>query len=487
VSALAQLWEQHGGLIALCLSIAIASLAILHILLFKSNSLAALLWIGLVALFPFAGAALYWVFGINRVWNRRQRADGPRITEQSFTAQQLPANIDQLPPVHQVGGRITGESLCASNQLALLVNGEEAFPAMLRAISNAKSEILLASFIFDRDQVGRSFVDALTAAQDRGVRVCLLLDDAGRRYSLPSVVRLLREKGLEHRLFMPLRLLPPSLSINLRNHRKILLVDQSLGFLGGMNIGDRQLVSGESRLKASDLHFCVEGPVLHDLRRLFLTDWDLSGGAELPDPEATPAPLGIDNSATNKEILQANSLCRLVADGPDHQLHHLSLLIAGVVSAAERRIVLITPYFLPDRKLMGALQAAALRGVAVTVVIPHVCNWPVVRWALNHSLWELLGTGIRVVEQPEPFAHAKCLLIDDSYVLVGSANIDARSLRLNFELGLEVCGDSFAASVADYVDDVISRSVEITTDQVSGRGLLARIRDALAGLLAPYL
>ncbi len=471
------------------IELAVASIALIHILISKTNSLAALLWIVFVVLWPLAGGAVYWVFGINRVWNANRRMGTVQWTDQSLPVARLPDGLAEQAPLLQVGGRVTGQPFTEGGHVELLVNGEAAFPAMLSAIDTAQTEVLLASYIFDRDHTGRQFVDALAAARQRGVRVCVLLDDVGRRHSFPTVTGWFTQAQIEYRLFMPLRLLPPSLSINLRNHRKLLLVDQQAGFAGGMNIGDRQLIKGDSALKAADLHFLLSGPAVADLRALFLQDWRASGGL----PLVPPAPLTRTGVVQPSDLrsslppLNGGGQIRIVPDGPDERLHHLAQLIAGVVSAARHRVVVITPYFLPDRRLVGALQSAALRGVAVTVLIPQASNWPIVRWALNHGVWELLSAGVQVFEQAPPFVHTKCLLIDDDYALVGSANIDSRSLRLNFEVGIEVVDPTFVAALDHYVATALVRSSAVTSEQVGARSLLVRLRDAISGLFAPYL
>lgn len=456
------------------LHVLFAIVSVLHILLFKSNPRAALGWLAFVVVFPLAGPVVYWLFGVNRV---RRKAQGEGIF--SWTEQgTLPefshrASADGL---RNVGWHVVGREPVANNEVMALSDGEAAYPAMLAAIAGAREEVLLSTYIFDRDTTGGRFVRALADAVQRGVRVCVLVDDIGRRHSLPTIVGLLRRHQVPVRTFMPLRLLPPSLSINLRNHRKALLVDAQTGFVGGMNIGDRHLVKGLTASPTRDLHFQLRGPVLGDLRAVFAEDWLSAKGAPLP-LLVRPAELGEE----------ARCDCRVVADGPDEQLDHLSLLIEGVISAARHRVTIVTPYFLPERRLIGALQSAALRGVVVSVLIPQDNNWPLVRWALGNSLWELLIAGVCVYEQPAPFAHTKCLLVDDEYVLIGSTNLDPRSLRLNFELGVEVFDAQFASSVSDLVARMIARAHPITRTSVSERALLTRLRDALAALLTPYI
>jgi cardiolipin synthase len=259
----------------------------------------------------------------------------------------------------------------------------------------------------------------------------------------------------------------------------LLLIDGLEAFAGGMNIGDRQLTQGPSKNRASDLHFHLRGPVVDELRGLFVDDWELAGGGPLSVPTASP--IGEHNLATPL------TECRVIADGPDEQLNHLALLIEGVVSAAQQHITVVTPYFLPEKSLIGALCAAALRGVQVTIVIPRTNNWPFVRWALGHNLWELLSAGVVVVEQPAPFAHTKCLVIDDNYALIGSANLDARSLRLNFELGIEIFGSEFCATLTNHIDSISRKSTRLAKESIRNRNLGIRLRDALAALFAPYL
>ena len=253
---------------------------------------------------------------------------------------------------------------------------------MLRAIDEADREVLLSSYIFDNDDSGRQFIERLAAARARGCDVCVLIDDVGIRYSFPTILRELERAELPYRRFMPLRLLPPSFSINLRTHRKLLITDRRLVFSGGMNIGDRQLVHGPSPHRASDLHFGFEGPLAAHCVRLFSEDWKFSKGGNLPVWEARQPPAGAAS-------------CRLIADGPDETLDSLMLVIMGAIASARRRVWIMTPYFLPERQMMGCLQAAALTGVDVRVMIPARNNWPMVQWALQHNMWELLDAGER--------------------------------------------------------------------------------------------
>ncbi|HET9064074.1 MAG TPA: phospholipase D-like domain-containing protein, partial [Candidatus Binatia bacterium] len=418
--------------------VAVATVSAGHALLTKRDPRAALGWIAACVLFPLVGPLLYFAFGINRIRMRAQKlvatgADGAveRI-EDTVPAPGVPGELSQL---ERVGWALTGVPLSTGNRVELLHNGEAAFPAMLAAIERAREEIVLATYIFETNDTGRRFVDALAAARDRGVRVLVLIDGIGELYSFPWAARLLRKRDVRVLRFLPPRLLPPRLQINLRNHRKVLVVDGETAFTGGMNIGDRYLAErSENPRRVVDVHARVTGPVVHHLRRAFVEDWRWVSGETLPEIAPTTGPTGA-------------AACRVIADGPSEDLEKIAMLLVAAISVATRRVCIMTPYFLPPRSLITALQAASLRGVEVRVVLPEKNNLPYVHWATRKMLWELLGRGVRVYLQPPPFVHTKLFRIDDDYVLLGSANIDPRSLRLNFELVLEAYDAELAADV----------------------------------------
>ncbi|MEM1437093.1 MAG: phospholipase D-like domain-containing protein, partial [Pseudomonadota bacterium] len=296
----------------------------------------------------------------------------------------------------------------------------------------------------------------------------------------------LRRAAIPTRRFMPMRVLPPSVSLNLRNHRKLLLVDRRCAFTGGMNISARHLLEQESANVAADVHFHLRGPIVDRLVTIFREDWAAAGAvADCPLTAAAPqvsAP-GPESAAVPPESCQ----CRLIADGPGDELDRLPLLISGVVSAARSRVWVMTPYFLPEARLVGALQSAALRGVDVRIVVPERSNWPPVDWAMGHGLWRLVNVGVQIVLQPPPFCHTKYLLIDDNYALVGSSNLDPRSLRLNFELNVEVFCPALNAELAAHFEAALASGAAIDQSRIRDRGVLIRLRDAFAALFTPYL
>ena len=229
-----------------------------------------------------------------------------------------------------------------------------------------------------------------------------------------------------------------------------------------------------SRGATADLHFRVRGPVVGQLEDIFIEDWRFVTGETIEPLRAGDAAAG-------------GGLCRCISDGPNEDLDKISLVLMGAISAAQREIIIVTPYFLPSREMIASLQSAALRGVAVSVILPQRSNLPFIDWATRNLLWELLQHGVGVYYQPPPFAHTKLFVVDGVYAHVGSANMDPRSLRLNFELNLELAGGPCVDRLTAYARERRRTSVEVSQREIEGRGLAVRLRDAACWLFLPYL
>jgi len=478
----------------LVISLLLPALALLtagHALLHKKDPRAALGWVSFCLFFPLAGPVAYGLFGINRVSTRARklersnpfRLSGDQEEGEAETSGSLeiPINSEPAEPDHspeeifKVSRQVSRRPLVSGNRVDLLQGGEEAYPAMLAAIAAAGKRVFLATYIFDTDGTGRSFIEALATASRRGVDVRVLLDGVGELYSWPRAGTLLRRAGVRVDRFLPPRLLPPALHLNLRNHRKILVVDSDTAFAGGMNLGDRHLVADqENRRRVNDIHFRLSGPVAAQLEEIFLEDWGFCTGQQETPPSITAAPAG-------------TARCRAVVDGPNEDLGKLQFILLGAIAGARHSIGIMTPYFLPDREMISALQVAALRGVEVTIILPIRNNLPYLHWATRHMLWELLEYGVRIYYQPPPFAHSKLFVVDHDYALIGSANFDPRSLRLNFEIGVEIADSRFCRELTDFINDTRGRSTPLIMAELEDRSLPVRLRDAAVWLFSPYL
>lgn len=457
-----------------------------HALAYKRDPRAATLWIVIVWLFPLVGAVLYFLFGVNRIqrWAASLRADVTRLQAHPAGAVCAPEELPEAFPdgaldlegLARAVGQVTSRPLLRGNRITPLVDGDEAFPAMLGAIAAAKRSVTLSTYIFDADEVGCAFARALGEAVRRGVEVRVLVDATGARYSWPSIFRALRREKVPYARF--LRLLPIArlLAMNLRNHRKIMVVDGDLGFTGGMNIRVGHWLGKNSRRPVRDIHFRVEGPITGRLQEVFGEDWHFTTGEALrgelwfpPPAEAGP------------------SVVRGISDGPDEDFDQLRWTILTALTAARCSIRVATPYFLPEPSLVAALNVAAMRGLSVDILLPSRSNLPLVHSASRAHWWQVLKHGCRIWLTPPPFDHSKLLIIDDAWCLVGSANWDPRSLRLNFEFNIECYDPELAKQLAQAFDLRRASAQQVTLKHVDDRSLPVRLFDGAARLLTPFL
>ena len=456
-------------------------LASVHALLNKRDSRAATLWLGIIWFVPVLGAILYLSLGVNRI---RRRA--VKLGVHKTFSRGVPENLgepehdgaEHLKHIARVVNRVATQPLTAGNKIEPLVNGDAAFPAMLAAIEAAKKSVTLCTYIFDNDESGQKFVAALERAVQRGVAVRVLIDSAGTRYSFPPITWKLRRTQIPFAKFLPASIFTPwrAATINLRNHRKSLVVDGQIGFTGGINIRHGNVLADQPKSPVQDLHFRVEGPVVGELQEAFANDWAFTTG-EILDGEIWFSEL--------KET--GNVIARVISDGPDADFENARWTLLAALAEAQTSVKIITPYFLPDNALITALNLASLRGVRVDIILPAKNNLPFVHWASRAQWWQVLERGCHVWLTPPPFDHSKLMIVDGHWVLFGSANWDARSLRLNFEMNVECYCREFAREMEKIVEGKISAAHEVTKAEVDARILPAKLRDAIARLFSPYL
>jgi cardiolipin synthase A/B len=448
-----------------------------HAMIYKRESRSAALWVILIWVMPALGPVLYLLMGVNRV--RRRAARLRRAMVRHRTEPQLAPGAPpgtHLAPLARMLDNVIERPLVPGNLVEDLVDGVQAYPAMLEAIESAQYSIMLASYIFHADGIGAQFVDALVRAVKRGVQVRVLVDDVDVRFTWSSAYKPLRRAGVPLGVFNP-PLVPARLNaVHLRNHRKILVVDGRLGFTGGMNI-DRRYWNPDAPGQASrDLHFRLRGPVVAQLAEVFADDWQFATGEAL---RGAPwfAPLEAAGSV----------LARCIDDGPDEGTEPLRWAIVGGLNQAQRSVRVMTPYFVPDGSLITALDVAAMRGVEVDILLPSVSDLPHVHWAAFGQLWQVLERGCRVWLSTAPFDHSKLMVVDGAWTLLGSANWDARSLRLNFELNVECYSVEFGARMEGLLQARINAARPVTMDEIHARPLAVKLRDGAARLFAPFL
>lgn len=468
--------------ISSALSFAVALVAAGHAVIYKRDPRSATLWVLLISMLPLAGALLYLLLGINRYRRRalRQSRDDELDLDRPG-AGEIPAEIpDALAGLAQLVGRATRLPLTCGNRIEPLVDGAQAYPAMLDAIDGAQHSIALASYIFDRRGIGQTFIDALRRAHKRGVKICVLIDDVYARLSFRSAYHPLRRSGIAVASFNP-TLLPARLhAAHLRNHRKILVVDNRQGFTGGMNIYNPYWRPEDLRQACHDLHFRIEGPVVAHLAEAFARDWFDTTGDVLDAAFWGDPPQQSQGSTWQ-------SLARGIEAGPDETIDRMRWTFMGALHSARHTVRIWTPYFVPDQSMLAALSAASLRGVRVELLTPANNDHRTVQWAAQAHFWQVLEHGVRIFERPAPFDHTKLMLVDGQWVCLGSANWDARSLRLNFEFNVEVYDSRLCAELERLYDSIRDQSTEVTRSTLIARPWPTKLRNGFARLLTPVL
>jgi len=481
------------------LSLLIGALTTIHILRFKHReSVSAVLWIFIAFTFPFVGPLLYFLFGINRVKMKGLRLEATRedlLTDPGNQATRAlrsrTENLQRHAPrghsretmhaVSTLDRQLRDMPALDGNRIHLLRDGNQAYPAMLEAIQEARDSIHMQTYIIHPDRTGRRFMDLLAEKARQGVSVRFLYDRLGSSTAHLSgfFLEYQAEPNLHVRGYALIHPLKRRMQINLRNHRKLLVVDGRTGFVGGINIHDENISSPARGLGVRDTHFEVQGPVVSELQYSFLQDWYHTS-------EENPESL-LRNAYFPPQTARGEDLARVVRSGPGYDYEAIYRAFFTLLVMARKSIRLLTPYFVPDAPLFTALANAAARGVDVRLIVPRKNNHWYIHYATRSFFAPLLQAGVRVYERPPPFVHTKALLVDSQWAFVGSANFDIRSFRLNFELNLEARGPFAEIELRQALQEEVMQSRELQLTDFERRRPWEPFLENLCSLAAPLL
>ncbi|WP_457651233.1 cardiolipin synthase [Rhodocaloribacter sp.] len=478
------LWEgitSIGIPLAYALGLVSAFDAVMH----TRTAQGATAWAIALVLMPFLALPLYWFFGRTHFEDYLDALRGFDAEVDRRLAGTAPPPPGLLaPPAPPHDPRTRGELLAfqnlsthpftRGNGVRLLIDGDATFEAVFAGIEAAETYVLAQFYIIRDDEIGRAFQRRLIEAARRGVRVYLLYDEVGS-HSLPRrYVRKLKDAGVEVSSFSGKRSRLGRFRLNFRNHRKIVVVDGVKAYAGGLNVGDEYLGRDPKLSPWRDTHLAVTGPAVQGLQRSFIRDW-YYGRRETPDLRWTPVLDAEDRSAL------------VLASGPADELETCGLLFMHAIESAERRVWVATPYFVPDGRVLGALQLAALRGVDVRVLMPRKSDNPLFKYVPYAYLPEVGEAGVKVYLYEEGFMHQKVLLVDDDYGAVSTANLDNRSFRLNFEVTCLVNDAGFCREVAQMLEADFARSTMLSHHMLAQQSFAFRFAVQTTRLLAPVL
>lgn len=445
------------------------------------TSQGAIAWAISLVTFPLVAVPLYLVFGRRRfernIAARRavNSALAPAMTDLERSAQTAEAPRDSAEYARlQPLSRLAKFPFVAGNDARLLIDGEATFAALFEQIEAASDYVLVQYYLVRDDHIGKALRQRLLGKLAEGVAVLFLYDGVGSR-GLDAYVAELRQAGARTAEFGVAGRLSRRLQLNFRNHRKIVVVDGKVGFLGGLNVGDEYLGRHPRLSPWRDTHVMITGPAAIKLQISFVEDWfDATG--EIPD-------LGWQSPV----MAQADRQVLILPSSPADTLETCGLFFTYLINRARHRVWIVSPYFVPDEAIVSALQLAALRGVAVRILLPAKSdNW-LVQLAGYSYLRAIESTGIAVYRYLPGFLHQKVVLVDDDIATIGTANFDNRSFRLNFEITAVIADHAFNGEVAGMLEKDFSLSERVDRDQAQRPGWLFRLATRLARLLAPVL
>jgi len=443
---------------------------------------AALAWLLVILLLPIPGLLLFWSFGRSKMprW-RLDRLDEFRQAMSKFREQLLPASkadghpVDHdLAPTAQLAHNLGRFRVVGHNDVELITDYRGGLDRLIADIDAARHHVHLLYYIFADDQATVGIFTALERAVRRGVTCRVLFDAVGSRSWSRSVRRKLRAAGVQVHAILPWGLFRRRATrVDLRNHRKIVVIDGTIGYVGSQNLVDSQFIAG---LCYEELVARIRGPAVWQLQYVFASDWYLDGDALLNDPEFFPA-----------AEMPANVAVQVLPSGPHSPHENNQRLIVSLVHAARERIVVTTPYFVPDEPLLQAIETAAVRGVEVHLIVSRrTDNW-LVRMAQESYYDELLDFGVHVHRYEPQFLHTKCLSVDGEIVLIGSSNMDIRSFRLNSEISMLIYDREVAARLRVEEERYLRDSHELGRTRWGNISYVRRLSQGLARLVSPLL
>lgn len=451
------------------------------------NPLKTLSWMLVILFIPIIGIIIYFFFGRNyrkqKIYTRKSMADSARLADNADLQVSLLSTVlaGESEAIRTKGHLIhlmlrnNRSLLTLDNKLDLLVNGSQTFPAMLDAIASATSFIHLEFYRFEPDILGTEFSDLMMRKAGEGVRVRVIYDDVGSWNIRKPFIMKMREAGVQIYPFIPVRFPSFSSKINYRNHRKILVVDGKVGFVGGLNIADKYLHGLPHLGPWVDTHLKVEGEAVAALDRVFIADWDFVSGEELP-PEGSLS-----------QVLKTGNRClvQVASSGPDTDWATIMQVYFSAIATAKSSIYLTSPYFSPDESLLTALKTAALSGVDVRMIFPKETDSIIANWNTRSYIAELLEAGVRIFLYRNGFIHSKYLLVDNIFSSVGSPNVDVRSFDLDFEVTALIYDEDFALRLGVLFAEDLKNCTEVTLGEWEKRSRRERYKESLARIFGP--
>ena len=480
MSYMEYLWNPYTAwLIFIIYALTILS-CIIVILSENRNPIRSLAWVIALIFLPGVGLIFYAFFGRSlKGMHLISRRNKRKLFHNRSTKKVDINNLNLTPDEKQIvklTHNISRYPFTLNNKLEVYTDGPTKFENLKRDLRNAKESILLQYYIFQDDKLGSEIADILIAKAKEGVTVKVIYDHVGSFSSKKKFFRRMKENGVDTHPFF--RVTFPQLAnrINWRNHRKIVVIDREIGYIGGMNIASRYLEGMEDGSLWRDTHFRVKGEIVESLLYSFVIDWNF----------LTKQPT-LDKIRAKENTVDSKKGMQLITSGPTETWDNLSMIFLKAISAASKCIYIQTPYFLPTEALLQALQAAALAKIDVRIMIPSKSDSKMLQYASYSYVTQCLKAGIKVYLYSPGMLHAKVMIIDDSFVTAGSVNFDFRSFENNFEGNILIYDSETNRKMKDIFFDDLAKCKKLTVTEWKKRPVYYKVLEALVKLMSPIL
>lgn len=471
-------WRTLAAVAGIAATHIVGAVHVIHALINVRSSQGAIAWILALVVIPYVAIPFYWITGRTRFegYVSARRDDEGELRRQADDMRQSLQKF-RIEPENAFGRAaefLGGLPFTKGNKLEPLINGKETFPAIFEAIASAKHYILINFYIVKNDTVGLRFKNALIDRAKEGVAIYFLYDSFGSNALHKSYLSELEEHGIQCYAFGSNKKWFSRLQINFRNHRKIVVIDGSVALIGGLNIGDEYLGRDPKFGEWRDTHLLLKGPAVQAIQLVFLEDWNWATGqivklhwSSVSQPE--------------------NQDCAIIPTGPSDEADSWQLIVAEAANSAREKLWITSPYFVPDGGVLTALQTAAIRGVDVRILIPEKPDHLIVWLAAFTYQRDILPFGINLFKYHKGFLHQKAIVIDDKLACIGTANLDNRSFRLNFEISAFSSDESFVTEVTRMLQHDFNFAHQIKHNEIEDRSFLFRIAARAARLMSPIL
>ncbi len=447
-------------------------------------------YLTLIWFVPLLGVILYLSFGVN-YRNNQMYSKKLKMNEElekaadtyieKVASEALNTNneaVNQFKTLATLAGSEFSDQISVGNNIDVLIDGENAFPVIIEALKNAKQTIHLEYYIIRDDHIGNQIKDILIEKAKEGVKVRLIYDDFGSKAIRGQYADELRAAGVEVYPFRKIILIAFANRLNYRNHRKIIVVDGKIGFVGGINIGDDYINLPTSKVYHRDMHLRVEGPIVYSLQYIFLCDWQFCAKEKIT----------LESSLfSTHEPVDNGKVAQIAASGPDSKYPMIMYTILRAIMLSKEEILITTPYFVPSEGVMEAIKNAALSGVKVKLLVPYVTNSLITQLASSSYYSALMDAGVEIYRYKKGFIHAKTSVFDGKLSIIGTANMDNRSFNLNFEVNGMIYDEALGQKMRDEFAVDLSHSVRLDQKEWESRSPIKRFVEKLARLSSTLL